>query len=149
MADDIAKTYAGQPDITNQFAPGTNIKKTLGFFKRHFHNGDYTFGDLTVDYYTLTGDALRNWKSDVNKYPKDAQEEIKRHIIYAMTRKDQGGHDDPTTISFEWKGVVGDPQSIACTYTPGTPGSPPSYKIVISGYPKPQPTPLAERKGKY
>ena len=145
MSNDIARTYAGQPDITDQFTPGTNIKKTLRFFKQHFRNGDYTFGDLTVDYYNLTGEPLRNWRSDVNKYPKDVQEEIKRHIIYAMTRKDHSGNDDPTTISFKWEKVT-DPKFVLCTYTPGPP---PSYKIVISGYPNPQPTPLAERQGKY
>jgi hypothetical protein len=148
MSNDIASTYPGQPDITNQFTPGTNIKNTLRFFKQHFRNGDYTFGDLTVDFYQLTGEPLRNWKSDVNKYPKDVQNEIKRHIIHAMTRKDNHGNDDPTTISFKWQRET-DPKSIACTYTPGSASSPPSYTIVISGYPNPQSTSLAERPGKY
>jgi hypothetical protein len=145
MSDDIARTYPGQGDISGQFSSGTNIRKTLRFFKQHFRNGDYTFGDLTIDFYNLTGDALQNWKSDVTKYPKDVQNEIKRHIIYAMTRKDNHGNDDPTMISFKWQRLT-DPKFIACTYAPGPP---PSYTIVISGFPNPQTTPFAERQGKY
>ena len=144
MGHDLARHHPGQGDISNQFTRA-QIKECLRHFKQIFRNGDYTFGDLTAAFYGLTGNELRHWKSDVDLYPKDVQNEIKRHVIHAMTRKNNKGDDDPTLISFKWEEET-DPKSITCTYEPGSPAI---YTIVISGFPKPLTSAFADRRGKY
>ncbi len=48
MGDDIARTYPGQDDISNQFSSGPNIRKTLARLKHRLRHGGYHFGDLTT-----------------------------------------------------------------------------------------------------
>jgi hypothetical protein len=145
MGHDIAKYHPGQGDISDQFSRANIKPKTLRYFKQIFRNGDYTFGELTAEYYGLQGDELRHWRSNVGLYPKDVQNEIKRHVIHAMTRKDSNGNDDPTLISFKWEDEAG-PKSITCTYDAGSPAI---YTIGISGFPIPMTSAFADRRGKY
>ena len=143
MAREIAKHHPGSNDISDQFSPAY-IQKALNDFKQISRGGDYTFGDLTAKFYNLNPTELGHWKSDVALYPKDVQNEIKRHIIYALTRKDDHGHERPVPLSIKWRAPTG-AKSIRCTYDP----SGPSYAIVISGFPSPLSTRFADRREKY
>jgi hypothetical protein len=144
MADDIAKHYPGTNDISDQFSPA-HIRKALDDYKQlRGTGGDYTFGELTAKYYNLTSTQHAHWKSDVTKYPKDVQDEIKRHVVYALTQLDAQGNEAPVPLSFKW--VRSGPKSIACTYDAGPPAS---YAIVITGYPMPLASPFADRRDKY
>jgi hypothetical protein len=113
--------------------------------------GDYTFGELTAKFYNLTPDEHQHWKSDVRKYPKDVQDEIKRHIIYALTRVDDQGNEAPIPLSIKWK--RSGPKSVTCTYDRPDPSGPnppgPSFTILITGFPMPLASSFAERRGKY
>lgn len=144
MGDDVAKHHPGQNDISNQFSPA-NIGQTLSDFKALFSNGDYAFGELTAKFYNLSDSEHHHWHDSVGLYPVDVQNEIKRHVIYALTRVDANGADNPTPISFKWQNPTG-PQSITCIYQPG---AQPSYAIVIAGFPAPLASPFADRRGKY
>src|SRR5262245_40592994 len=113
MADDSVKRYPGTNDISAQFS-AANIGQTLADYKQIMTSGgDYTFGELTAKFYNLTPDEHQHWKSDVRKYPKDVQDEIKRHIIYALTRVDDQGNEAPIPLSIKWK--RSGPKSVTCT----------------------------------
>ena len=142
MGEDIAVHHPGSGEINDQFS-AANIKTTLTDYKQLLANGDYQFGELTAKFFNLTASEHQHWKDSVSLYPSDAQAEIRRHVVYALTRTNTLGQDAPVPISFKWKQG---PQSIACTYTPGPP---PSYAIVITGYPPPMSSSFAERRAKY
>jgi hypothetical protein len=145
MADDVAKLYPGTNDISDQFS-AANIGQTLVDYNalKDSHD-DYTFGELTAKFYNLDPTAHGHWKNDIARfYPKNVQNEIKRHIIHAMTNKDDHGHDKPIPLSIKWQTPIG-PKSITCTFDP----SGPSYTIVISGFRQPLSTSFANRSGKY
>ena len=146
MADDVARRYPGQSDISNQFKAGASLTKALADYKAiKDSGGDYTFGELTAKYHDLSPSEHQDWKDDVARhYPKKVQDEIKRHIIHALTNKDEHGREKPIPLSITWRDPL-DPKSITCTFTP----SPPSYEIVISGFRKPLSTHFADRRGKY
>jgi hypothetical protein len=145
MADETVKTYAGTPDISAQFTIA-NIHKTLDEYKQiKQSNGDYKFGELTALFYNFDTAQRGTWQSDIDgNYPKDVQNEIKRHIIHALTHKDRHGHEKPIPLSITWDPTAA-VKSITSTYDP----SGPSYAILISGFRAPLPTTLAERRAKY
>jgi hypothetical protein len=143
MAFENRRRYAGKPDINDQFTAGKNIKKTLHEYNEVKRpDGDYTFGALTAKFYNLDPSVTEAWEYDLNKeYPNDVQEEIKRHIIHALTHRNHHGHDDPIPLTIKWSSG---PKAIVCTYNP----SGPSYKIEIVGYLSPAASALASRRAK-
>jgi|SRR5689334_18377483 hypothetical protein len=148
MADDIAKFYPGQNNISDQFKDGPNLNNALTAYKAIKDNGgDYEFGQLTAKYWTLDPTENGHWKDSIDQYyPVDVQNEIKRHIIHALTHTDDHGHEKPIPISISWGDPAG-PKTITCTYKHST--SHPSYEIVISGFRKPLSTDFAGRRRKY
>ena len=133
----------GKTDINDQYTPGTNVKKSLAAY-RALHpgpGGDYTFGEVTAEYYRLTGTDRANWLESVKIYPKEVRDLIKSCVVDALTHQDDQGNDSPIPIKFTWNGG---PQKIVVTYDP----SGPSYQIQIYGYAAPMPSPLAERRAK-
>jgi hypothetical protein len=134
------KKYAGRPDINEQFT-AANIRKTLTEYKKvKESDGDYTFGALTAKFYQLSDDATAAWENDINaEYPHDVQAEIKRHIIHALTHRDQHGHESPIPLTIKWSGGT---KAVVCTYNP----SGPSYKVEIIGYLAPSASPLSKRR---
>jgi hypothetical protein len=136
------RRYAGKQDINEQFT-AKNIKKTLDDYKEvKDRDGDYTFGALTAKFYGLDAGATGAWESDLNaEYPKDVQEEIKRHIIHALTHRDHHGHENPIPLTMKWS--TG-PKAVVVTYNP----SAPSYKIEIVGFYGPSASTLAARRAK-
>jgi hypothetical protein len=132
--------YAGRPDINDQFT-AANIRKTLAEYKEiKQRDGDYTFGALTAKYYHLDADATAAWESDLEiEYPRDVQDEIKRHIIHALTHRDRHGHESPIPLTMKWGGGA---KAVVCTYNPAAP----SYKIEIVGYLAPGASRLAGRR---
>jgi hypothetical protein len=150
MGELTAKRYPGTHEINDQFVAGANIRKALTDYKRiRRSNGDYTFGDLTTKYYNLSASEESTWKTDVALYPTEVQNEIKRHVIAALTHVDDQGHEKPVPLSINWDttGSV----SVTCTYNLPDPTNPTSasYTILITGLPSPLSTPFAERRGKY
>jgi hypothetical protein len=137
------KTYAGRPDINAQFT-AKNIKKTLADYNEvKRQNGDYTFGALTAKYYHLGEKATAAWENDIRvEYPNDVQDEIKRHIIHALTHRDDHGQEDPIPLTIKWEG--GKKKEVVVTYIP----SDPSYRIEIIGFLAPAASPLAGRRHK-
>jgi hypothetical protein len=114
-----------QESINDQFTHG-NIHKSLAYYNRiKRQNGDYTFGDLTVQWYGANAD----WMKEVNTYVAPAQQQIMGYIVGFLTSQ-----PDPTPFTIVWKDG---PKSISQT----------ANTIVIVGYDKP-PT-EAERKKKY
>jgi hypothetical protein len=145
MSDDIAKYHPGQGDISDQFKAGVNLDKALSDYNAiKDSGGDYEFGELTARYYHLDQTEHGHWKDNIDVYyPSDVQNEIKRHIIYALTHTDDHGGPKPIPISISWGNPAG-PKSVTCTYK----HSPPSYEIVIAGCRKPMSTAFADRRGK-
>jgi hypothetical protein len=136
------KRYPGRPDINAQFTV-ENIHKTLADYKEvKDRGGDYPFGALSAKFYHLDADETKAWESDVEiVYPKDVQEEIKRHIIHALTHRDHHGHEKPIPLTIKWSSG---PKAVAVTYNP----SGPSYKIEIFGFLSPAASRLADRRAK-
>jgi hypothetical protein len=136
------KKYPGRPDINAQFT-AENIKKTLADYKAvKDSGGDYEFGALTAKFYHLDEGETEAWESDLaTEYPKDVQEELKRHIIHALTHKNQHGHESPIPLTIKWNGMKG-PKAVAVTYNPAGP----SYKIEITGFLSPAASVLAARR---
>jgi hypothetical protein len=132
--------YPGQPDISNQFSAG-NIRRTLADYRSiRTGDGNYAFGELTARYYHLDQNQRQAWEDDLRTYPKAVQDEIKRHIIYALKHKDSHGKDSPIPITFKWSAGS---KKVTVTYDPSLP----SYKIEIFGYPTPTKSPFAKRRG--
>ena len=137
------RLYAGRIDINAQFTP-ENIGKTLQDYKAISKNGDYTFGALTAAYYQFGTDQTAAWESDIDGYyPSDVRDEIKRHIIHALTHKDEHGQDDPIPLTMKWGGL-GEKKAVMVTYNPAGP----SYQIQINGYMAPGMGPMAKRRKK-
>jgi hypothetical protein len=137
------KLYAGRPDINAQFT-AANIKKTLTDYNEiKKHNGDYTFGGLTAKFYGFDQHKTGAWETDIrDQYPRDVQDEIKRHIIHALTHRDVHGHEDPIPLTIKWTG--GTKRAVTVTYDP----SAPSYKIEIAGFLAPAAAAMAARQNK-
>jgi len=124
----------GKKDINNQFTVA-NLRKTLAYYNSIKQaNGDYAFGELTNKWYN----AGSQWMADVKLYPPDAQDEIKRHLIQALTHKGTDGKDDPIAVAFKWSDGE---KAVNCSYNPSVP----SYTIEIVGYPSPPTSLLTER----
>jgi hypothetical protein len=141
MPRETRKRYPGRSDINAQFSVA-NIRKTLADYKRIMkRDGDYTFGGLTAKFYQLDSNETENWEEDLRIYPKDVQDEIKRHIIHALTHRDHHGDESPIPLTMKWSGG---PKAVVCTYNPAGP----SYKIEIFGYIGPAASRLAERPAK-
>jgi len=138
------KKYAGRPDINAQFTP-ENIRKTLHDYKEiKSREGDYTFGALTAKFYEFKQQATAAWESDIGiEYPKDVQDEIKRHIIHALTHRDDHGQEDPIPLTIKWGGM-GKKKAVVATYNPAGP----SYQIEIDGFLGPAASPMAGRPHK-
>ena len=137
------KQYPGVPDVNTQFTRG-NIRKTLRLYKRiKKRSGDYQFGELTAKYYGFGKDEDRAWQADLMKhYPKDVQNEIKRHIIHALTHVDHRGRASPIPLSIGFS--AGRTKAVIVTYDP----SGPSYTREISGFQGLLRKALAERRRK-
>jgi hypothetical protein len=136
------RRYPGRPDINDQFTPH-NIKKTLADYKEvKDRGGDYTFGALTAKFNYFNAEQTEDWESVLaGEYPKDVQDEIKRHIIHALTHRDDHGHESPIPLTMKWSSG---PRAVVVTYNP----SGPSYKIEIFGFISPAASRLAERPAK-
>ena len=136
------KKSPGRPDINAQFT-AANIGKTLADYKAvKNRDGDYTFGTLTAKFYNLDATETGAWESGLEKeYPKDVQDEIKRHIIHALTHRDHHGHDSPIPLTIKWSSGA---KAVVVTYNP----SAPSYKIEIFGFLSPAASALAARRAK-
>jgi hypothetical protein len=132
----------GRPDINDQFTP-QNIGKTLADYNEiKGRDGDYRFGALTATFFRLDPDQTRAWEAGLeHEYPKDVRDEIKRHIIHALTHRDHDGDESPIPLTMKWSGG---PKAVVCTYNPAGP----SYKIEIFGYIGPAASRLAERPAK-
>src|SRR5579872_1561011 len=132
--------HAGRPDINAQFTR-QNIRKTLADYKKiKKRNGDYTFGGLTAKFYRFNSEATEAWEGDIaDEYPKDAQDEIKRHIIHALTHRNERGRADPIPLTIKWGGGK---RGVVATYDP----SGPSYTIEIMGYLSPAAAAIAARR---
>jgi hypothetical protein len=144
MGDDIAKYFPGANDISNQFT-AANIGDALADYQAlKDSDGDYAFGELTAMFYNLNPTEHGHWKDSIaTYYPADIQNEIKRHIIYALTHTDDHGHPRPIPLTINWQAGA---KSVTCTYDPSGSGS---YAILISGYRSPMLSHFAERRGKY
>jgi hypothetical protein len=132
------RKYPGRTDINAQFT-AKNIGKTLALYKKVSHGGDYQFGELTARFYDLNQSEDQTWQDDLKTYSKDVQDEIKRHIIHALTHVDHQGHESPVPLTIEWKTGR---KAVTVTYDP----SGPSYKIQIFGFPAPATKPFSERR---
>ena len=143
MAMPRRKLYAGRPDINSQFT-AANIRKTLADYNEiKKRNGDYQFGGLTAKFYHFNNLITDAWETDIrDQYPNDVQDEIKRHIIHALTHRDERGRDDPVPLTIKWAG--GSRKGVVCTYDP----SGPSYKIEILGFLSPGASAMASRRKK-
>ena len=141
MAMPRRKLYAGRPDINAQFT-AANIKKTLSDYKEiKKRDGDYTFGGLTAKFYHFNSLVTDAWETDIkDQYPRDVQDEIKRHIIHALTHRNDHGHEDPVPLTIKWVG--GNKRGVVATYDP----SGPSYKIEIMGFLAPAAAAMAARR---
>jgi hypothetical protein len=136
------KRYPGRPDINAQYSK-KNLEKTLTLYKKiRAKGGDYQFGELTALFYGLNASEKQAWEDDLKTYSKGVQDEIKRHIIHALTRVDHSGEESPVPLAIEWK--TGS-KAVTLTYDP----SGPAYKIQIFGFPAPATTPFASRRAKY
>jgi hypothetical protein len=114
-----------QESINDQFTQG-KIHKSLAYYNKiKRHNGDYQFGDLTVQWYGANAD----WTKEVNTYDAPAQQQIMGYIVGFLTSQ-----PNPTPFTIVWKDGT---KSISQT----------ANTIEIVGYDKP-PT-EAERKKKY
>jgi len=141
MPRETRKKYPGRSDINAQFS-AENIGKTLSAYKRvKAGDGDYSFGALTAKFYGLDKSENDVWKEDLKLYPKDVQDEIKRHVIHALTHVDHDGNEKPVPLKFEWK--PGE-KAVVLTYDPAAP----SYKVEIFGLPSPAAAPFAQRREK-
>lgn len=136
------RMYAGRPDINAQFT-AANIKKTLADYNEiKKHNGDYTFGGLTAKFYHFDNRVTGAWETDIkDEYPKDVQDEIKRHIVHALTHRNEHGHEDPIPLTIKWSGGK---RAVVATYDP----SAPSYTIEIVGFLAPAAAAMAARRSK-
>src|SRR6266700_4161572 len=104
-------------------------------------HGDYKVGELTARFLHLDQDDKEAWEREAGTYPKDVQNEIKRHIIYALNHKDDDGKDDPRPIKF----IFSDgPQAVKVTYHATTH----TYTIEIVGFPALMSSALADRRAK-
>jgi hypothetical protein len=138
------RLYAGRVDINAQYTP-ENIRKTLEAYNELIGNGDdYTLGALTAAYYHFTDEQTTAWEADIaGYYPSDVQDEIKRHIVYALTHTDENGEEDPIPLKMKW-GALGEKKAVIVTYDPTVP----SYLIQINGYMAPGMGPMAGRRKK-
>jgi hypothetical protein len=145
MALERATLIPSQNDISAEFS-SKNIQQTLKAYKALKHaSGDYTFGEITAKHFNLTGNELKAWQAECALYPSDAQDEIKRTVIYALSTTDDNGNDAPIPIVFQWQGgSVG----ISTSYIPYGQPNGPSFTITISGYPEPGKSSLTERRAK-
>ena len=117
-----------QASINDQFTQG-KIHKSLAYYSKiKRKNGDYQFGDLTVQWYGANSD----WMNEVNTYDPPAQQQIIGYIVGFLTNE-TNGTPDPTPFTIVWNDG---PKSISQT----------ANTIEIVGYPMP-PT-AAERKNK-
>jgi hypothetical protein len=119
-----------QESINDQFTHG-NIHKSLGYYNKiKRQNGDYQFGDLTVQWYGANPD----WMKDLNgAYDAPAQQQIMGYIVGFLTNQ-TNGQPDPTPFTIAWsKGA----KSISLTGT----------TIAIVGYSMP-PTAAELKSGK-
>jgi hypothetical protein len=106
-------------------------------------HGSYKFGELTARFLRLDASERQAWLHEVNLYPEDVQEEIKRHIVCALTHKGSDGKDNPIPIKFKWSG--GARPAVKVTYDPAPAG--PMFTIEIVGLPPPMASALADRRG--
>ena len=135
------RLHPGRGDINAQFS-AQNIGKTLALYKKIMTGGgDYQFGKLTALFYNLTPSEAQAWEDDLKTYSKDVQDEIKRHIIHALTHVDNQGNPSPVPLKIEWK--TGS-KAVTLTYDP----SGPSYTLQIFGFPAPATKSLAQRRPK-
>ncbi len=137
------KRLPGRKDLNEQYS-AANIKRVLDDYRalppgRH---GDYKFGKLTAKFLHLDHKEEGMWENEAGTYPQEAQNEIKRHIIYALNHKDADGKDDPRPINFKFSD--GDP-AVKVTYHIATR----TYTIEIVGLPALMPSTLAGRREKY
>jgi hypothetical protein len=90
-----------QAQINDQFTKG-KIHQSLAFYdKIKKANGDYTFGDLTVQWYG----ANPLWMAQVGTYyDTAAQQKIVGYIVEFLTNK-SNGKPDPIPFTIHWTEV--------------------------------------------
>ncbi len=136
------KRLPGRKDLNEQYS-AENIKQVLRDYKAipPGPHGDYKFGELTARFLHLDQDDKEAWEREAGTYPKDVQNEIKRHIIYALNHKDDDGKDDPRPIKFIFSAG---PHAVKVTYHATTH----TYTIEIVGFPALMSSALADRRAK-
>jgi hypothetical protein len=106
-----------QEQINKQFTHG-EIHKSLAYYNDiKKKDGDYTFGDLTQQWYG----ANSTWMNDVNKYDADAQKQIMDYIKGFLNHQ-----PGPTPFNITW-----------ANGSPSITLSPSGTTIQIVGYPIP------------
>ncbi|MGY3453955.1 hypothetical protein [Bradyrhizobium sp. USDA 4353] len=141
MTRTTVRLYPGRSDINAQFS-AANLRKSLADFKKiKTAGGDYPFGALTALFYRLSASEKEVWENDLKIYPKAVQDEIKRHVIAALTHVDEEGKESPVPLSISWK--AGE-KAVVSTYDADRG----SYKVEIFGFPAPATSSLAERRSK-
>jgi hypothetical protein len=135
----------GGKDINDQFLPGTKIHKTLAILKRltGHGGGGYHFGELTADFYNLTGQERQNWLNEAGTYPANVKDGIKNAIIAALSHLDTNGDPAPIPVVLTWTQNGGRPD-INIIFEPLMP----KYTIAIFNCLPPVASALADRRKK-
>jgi hypothetical protein len=142
MSFTLRKRLPGTKDLNEQYS-AESIKRVLREYRAipPGPQGDYKFGELTARFLHLGQDDKKAWENEAGTYPQDVQNEIKRHIIYALNHKDADGNDDPRPIKFKFSGGA---RAVKATYHVRTQ----TYTIEIVGLPALIPSVLADRRAK-
>lgn len=124
--------------INAQFLPGTNIHKTLAFFKRLSKNGSYQFGTLTAAYKGWAPGTAEfdKWMTDLKPYTEGPSPTGADKIVQCISgalRHSKNGSDDPLQVKLQWGSPTG-PKDVTCSFDPKTN----IYTINITGYPVPE-----------
>ena len=135
----------GAKDINDQFLPGPNLHNSQGIVHRLTGPGGlgYHFGELTADYYNLTGQERHNWMTECATYRPEIREGIRNAIAHALGHKDANGNPAPIPVVLTWTQNGGDPD-IHVTFQPLIP----KYTIAIFNCTPPLASALAERRKK-
>jgi hypothetical protein len=127
----------GRIDLNTQYS-ADNIGRVLQLYQSLPHDtlGNYNpFGLLSAEFFRLDANETQMWEAEINaNYPRDIQNEIRRHIVYALNHKGSDGQDSP--IPIKWKFSSGT-KAVNVTYNPRAPGGGPMYTIEIVGFPSP------------
>jgi hypothetical protein len=136
MSLPFRKRIRGRIDLNTQYS-SANIGTVLRQYRSLPHDalGNYQFGLLSAIFFQLDANETQAWEAEIAaNYPKDVEDEIRRHIVYALNHKGSDGQDSP--IPIKWKFSDGARPAVNVSYNPRAPGGP-MYTIEIVGFPSP------------